>query len=92
MSDLTERAKESLLNKCKHEWGGSYLIPRCLHCGHTEASAASYNYGVLVGIDAGSQSERTRIADELEAMSQKTPPDAMVTALLNYADQLRKND
>lgn len=38
------------------------------------------------------QSERTRIADELEALSQKTPLDAMVTALLEYADQLRKND
>ena len=38
------------------------------------------------------QSERTRIADELEALSQKTPPDAMVTALLDYADKLRKND
>ena len=39
------------------------------------------------------QSERTRIAAELEALSQKTPLDAMVTALLEYADGLRqKND
>ena len=35
------------------------------------------------------QSERTRIADEIEALSQKTPIDAMVTALLEYADGLR---
>jgi hypothetical protein len=35
------------------------------------------------------QSERTRIADEIEALSQKTPRYAMVTAVLNYADGLR---
>jgi len=52
---------------------------------------------VLTGVEAVIaltllREERTRIADELEALSQKTPPDAMVTALLDYADKLRKND
>ena len=48
--------------------------------------------GLLDWMADFAQSERTRIADELEALSQKTPLDAMVTALLEYADKLRKND
>lgn len=59
--------------------------------------AASWHDRVEVECDSGclhhfAQSERTRIADEIEALSQKTPIDAMVTALLAYADKLRKND
>ena len=50
-----------------------------------------YNYPVTAMVNFA-QSERTRIADDLEALSQKTPRYAMVTALLEYADKLRKND
>ena len=53
---------------------------------------AKYDWTPSERLTNFAQSERTRIADEIEALSQKTPIDAMVTALLAYADKLRKND
>lgn len=55
-------------------------------------SVADFDEGFDAGWNACAQSERTRIAADLEALSQKTPVDAMVTALLEYADKLRKSD
>lgn len=77
MSDLIERAKAYM-----HKENPRYCI-------EVERDSPE----VLHWMADFAQSERTRIADELEALSQKTPVDAMVTALLEYADGLRqKND
>lgn len=82
MSDLIERAKV-FIQKCNKV---IYGITR-------HADYARCSVDEIVDFAAKEiQSERTRIADEIEALSQKTPIDAMVTALLEYADKLRKND
>ena len=76
MSDLIERAKAFIREE------------NPCYCAEVERDSPE----VLYWMTDFAQSERTRIAAELEALSQKTPPDAMVTALLDYADKLRKND
>ena len=99
MSNLIERAKlrddlAERLEIVKEIWGPE---TDALTIGNHDGQVSTLER-ILSDIDFGlwqpdfAQSERTRIADELEALSQKTPIDAMVTALLEYADKLRKND
>jgi len=75
MSDLIERARDAALEHA------NFL--------NVFQAKTAFNMGFNAGWNACAQSERTRIADELEALSQKTSVDAMVTALLEYADGLR---
>jgi len=99
MSDLIERAKlrddlAERLELVKEIWGPE---TDALTIGNHDGQVSTLER-ILSDIDFGlwqpdfAQSERTRIADELEAIAMNTDAHDWVGALLDYADKLRKSD
>ncbi len=65
MSEI-DKARDAATVQCDHEWLGSYLIPRCGKCGHTEATILWLNRGIRQGFDAGLATATAKI-EALEA-------------------------